>query len=152
MGFMDTFNSWSKGKKVAAIGGVCCIGIIIILLISSAIIPDANTTDKNDVFNGKDARMENVSISGSYGFFTVNGKIMFKYDESYADLAADVNLKDGSKISESIVKNWNNVKKDQWYTFDGSLLSTSGNDYSLNDINSVDFKYNDEVIYTWENK
>ena len=77
---------------------------------------------------------------------------MFKNDEYYADLAADVNLNDGSKISESIVQNWNNVKKDQWYKFDGMLLSTSGNSYSLSEIKSVDFKYNDNVIYTWVNK
>ncbi|WP_303247498.1 hypothetical protein [uncultured Methanobrevibacter sp.] len=150
MSIKDDFNSWSKGKKVAAIGGICCIGIIIIFLISSVITPDANTA--NDDFNGKDARLENVSISSSYGFFSVDGKIMFKYDESYAELSADVNLKDGSKIAEPIVKNWNDVNKDQWYTFDGSLLSTSGNDYSLDDISSVDFKYNDEVIYTWKNQ
>ena len=83
MSIKDDFNSWSKGKKVAAIGGICCIGIIIIFLISSVITPDANTA--NDDFNGKDARLENVSISSSYGFFSVDGKIMFKYDESYAE-------------------------------------------------------------------
>jgi len=38
---------------------------------------------------------------------------MFKNDKSYASIGADVKLKDGSKISESIVKNWNNVEKDQ---------------------------------------
>ena len=144
MGFED---NW----KYLGIGSICCIGIILLAVIFGFGSSDVNTSsDTNDPFHGNDARLENVSITSSYGYFNVDGKIMFKNDEYYADLAADVNLKDGSKISESIVHNWNNVKKDQWYKFDSMLLSTSGNSYSLSEIKSVDFKYNDNIIYTWQ--
>ena len=116
MGFRD---NW----KYLFVGSVCCIGIILLAVIFGFGSSDVNTSsDTNDPFNGNNARLENVSISSSYGYFDVSGKIMFKHDESYASLAADVNLNDGSKISESIVKNWNDVKKDQWYKFDGILL------------------------------
>lgn len=106
MGFKD---NW----KYLGIGCICCIGIILLAVIFGFGSSDVNTSsDTNDPFNGNDARLENVSITSSYGYFNIDGKIMFKNDEYYADLAADVNLNDGSKISESIVQNWNNVKKD----------------------------------------
>mgnify|MGYP003240267631 FL=1 len=109
-------------------------------------------TSVSDPFNGKNAKLENVTIESSYGYFTVDGKIMFKNSESvYTQLEAVVTLQDGSKIEESIVKNWNNVDKDQWYQIDGNLFSTGGNDYSLSDIKSVDFIFDGDTIYTWEN-
>lgn len=153
MSFLDTWKSWGKGKKIGSIIGVCCVLIIIFALVGGFGSSDVNTSsDSNDPFNGHDARLENVTISSSYGYFDVDGKIMFKNDESYADVSAEVTLKDGSKISESIVKNWNDVKKDQWYQLDGNLFSTSGNDYTLSDIQSADFIFNGDVIYTWKNK
>lgn len=151
-------------KGILAIIAVCCVGILVVGGIASILSPDKTSTSSTtstddqttsasaDPFNGNNAKMENVSISSSYSYFDVNGKIMFKYDESYASLEAEVTLTDDSKISESIVKNWNNVKKDQWYTMDGNLFSTSGNDYSISDIKSVDFIYDGEVIYTWNNE
>ncbi len=145
-------------KKTTGIIGIviiCCIGVLIIAFVGGVLSPDSGmpSTNPSDPFNGKDAKMENVTISSSYGYFDVNGKIMFKNSESvYTELSAVVTLNDGSKIEESIVKNWNNVEKDQWYNLDGMLLSTSGNDYSASDIKSVDFVFNDEVIYTWNNE
>jgi len=136
------------------IKGIVCVVLIAIVAIAASMSggDKTNSVDESDPFNGKDARLENVTVTSSYGFFSVNGKIMFKNDEVYASLAADVNLQDTSKVSESLVENWNDVKKDQWYKFDSSLLSLSGNDYSMSDIKSIDFKYNNEIIYTWENK
>ncbi|WP_297898245.1 hypothetical protein [Methanobrevibacter sp.] len=149
-----------KQKKgiIGIIIGVCCIGILIIaaagMFSSDKTGTNVSTdTDSQDPFNGKNAKMENVTISSSYGYFDVNGKIMFKNSESvYTELSAVVTLNDGSKVEESIVKNWNNVEKDQWYQVDGNLFSTSGNDYSLSDIKSVDFTHDGETIYTWTNE
>ena len=151
MSFLDTWKEWGKGKKIASILGVCCILIIIVAVLGGFGSSDVNT-DPNDPFNGKNVKLENVSISSSYGYFDVDGKIMFKNDESYASLGAEVTLKDGSKVSESIVKNWNDVKKDQWYQLDGNLFSTSGQEYSVSDLQTVDFTYNGDVVYTWTNK
>jgi hypothetical protein len=140
-------------EKVLFIGVVIASVMLLLLVLvgSSGILKDLTRSFNNsDEFNGKDAKLENVSITSSHGFFKVSGKIMFRNDNSYAQIGADVNLKDGTKISESIVKNWNDVKKGEWYTFDGMLMSTSGHDYSLSDIQSIDFKFNDQVIYTWE--
>jgi len=145
---------YKQKKGIIGIVGICCIGILILVVGGGLLSPDNSNTsssDTSDPFDGKGAKLENVSVSSSYGFFKVNGKIMFKNDKSYASIGADVNLKDGSKISESIVKNWNNVEKDQWYTFDGSLFSTSGNKHSKSDIESIDFKFDNKVIYTWKN-
>lgn len=144
---------YKQKKGIIGIIAICCIGILLVVAVSSMMGGDNNnsSTNINDPFNGKNAKLENITVSSSYGYFKVNGKIMFKNDERYAQLGADVNLNDGSKISESIVKNWNDVEKDQWYSFDGSLFSTSGNDNSMSDIESIDFKYDDEIIYTWKN-
>ncbi|KZX15542.1 hypothetical protein [Methanobrevibacter filiformis] len=137
--------------------GIVCIVLIAIVAIAASMSGGDNTAttkdaDQNDPFNGANAKLENITISSNYGSFDVSGKIMFKNDETYADLGANVNLQDGSKISESIVKNWNDVEKNQWYALDGYLLSASGNDYSLSDIKSIDFKYDGKIVYTWENK
>jgi hypothetical protein len=144
---------YKQTKGIVGIVIICCIGVLILAVLGGMLGGDntSSSSDTADPFNGKGAKLENITISSSYGYFSVKGKIMFKNDETYAAIDADVNLKDGSKISESIVKNWNNVKKDQWYTFDGNLFSTSGNTYSMSDLESVDFKYNDEIIYTWKN-
>lgn len=140
-------------KKI--IGIICVVAIVIVGLILALSGggggDNSSSKDTTDPFNGTGAKLENVTISSSYSFLKVNGKIMFKNDESYASISADVNLKDGSKISESLVKNWNNVNKDQWYTFDGSLLSTSAGKHSKSEIESIDFKYKNKVIYTWKN-
>lgn len=132
--------------------GLILVVVLATVLISGCIGSGETTTNANDPFNGKNAKLDNVSVTLSYGYFQVNGKIMFKNDESYASISPDVNLQDGSKISESIVKNWNDVKKDQWYSFDGMLFSTSENSYSLSDVKSVDFKFDNEIIYTWKNE
>lgn len=150
---------YKQKKGIIGIVLVCCVGILIVAAIGGILSPDqtgtstsnSDDTSVSDPFNGKNAKMENVTIESSYGYFDVNGKIMFKNDEGYTSLEAEVTMNDGSKISESIVKNWNNVKKDQWYTMDGNLFSTSGNDYSISDIKSVDFIFDGDTIYTWEN-
>ncbi|RBQ22552.1 hypothetical protein ALNOE001_17610 [Candidatus Methanobinarius endosymbioticus] len=67
--------------------------------------PDNSGSSSFDSFNGKNAKLDNITVSSDYGYFKVNGKIMLKNDETRASLGADVNLKDGSKISEFIVKN-----------------------------------------------
>ena len=146
---------YKQKKGILGIVGICCIGILLLVVVGGLLSPDNNNSSSSntndDPFNGKGAKLENVTVSSSYGFFKVNGKIMFKRDHSYASIGADVNLKDGSKISESIVENWNDVQKDQLYSFDGSLFSTSGGSHSMSDIESIDFKFDNDIIYTWKN-
>ena len=42
------FSEWSTGKKVAAIVGLCCVGLIIITMIGGMASPDKTTTSKTD--------------------------------------------------------------------------------------------------------
>lgn len=76
-------------------------------------------------------------------------------DHSHALLSADLNLKDGTTDSISILKTWSDIQKDKWYKFDGLVVFTSTgseNPTTISDVKTIDIKDNKKVVYTWKNE
>ena len=127
-------------KGIIAIVG---ISVGVILLISMG-----NILGSSDSFNGKNAKLENLTIVPDNENIKINGQIIFKNDEDFTSLSADVKLKDGCNTPGTVVKNWNKVQKDQWYAFE----TTIPNNHKFSSVELVDFKLNNETIHTWVNK
>ena len=76
MSFLDDWKEWSTPKKVISILAVCCIGLIIIGMITGGGSPDKNTSPINDGNNNVE------QITGK------QGKII--YDGEWSGAAGDV--------------------------------------------------------------
>lgn len=60
------WSSFSTGKKIIAVIAVCCIGLLIIGLIGSALSPDENTSSYKSSSSGSDYSSSSSSSSSSY--------------------------------------------------------------------------------------
>ena len=76
MSFLDDWKEWSTPKKVISILAVCCIGLIIIGMITGGGSPDKNTSPIND---------------GNNNVEQINGKqVKIIYDGEWSGAAGDV--------------------------------------------------------------
>lgn len=76
MSFLDDWKEWSTPKKVISILAVCCIGIIIIGMITGGGSPDKNTSPIND---------------GNNNVEQITGKqVKIIYDGEWSGAAGDV--------------------------------------------------------------
>ena len=76
MSFLDDWKEWSTTKKVISILAVCCIGLIIIGMITGGGSPDKNTSPIND---------------GNNNVEQITGKqVKIIYDGEWSGAAGDV--------------------------------------------------------------
>ena len=76
MSFLDDWKEWSTPKKVISILAVCCIGLIIIGMITGGGSPDKNTSPIND---------------GNNNVEQITGKqVTIIYDGEWSGAAGDV--------------------------------------------------------------
>ena len=76
MSFLDDWKEWSTPKKVISILAVCCIGLIIIGMITGGGSPDKNTSPIND---------------GNNNVEQITGKqVKIIYDGEWSGAAGDV--------------------------------------------------------------
>lgn len=76
MSFLDDWKEWSTPKKVISILAVCCIGLIIIGMITGGGSPDKNTSTIND---------------GNNNVEQITGKqVKIIYDGEWSGAAGDV--------------------------------------------------------------
>ena len=76
MSFLDDWKEWSPPKKVISILAVCCIGLIIIGMITGGGSPDKNTSPIND---------------GNNNVEQITGKqVKIIYDGEWSGAAGDV--------------------------------------------------------------
>ena len=126
MSFLDDWKEWSTPKKVISILAVCCIGLIIIGMITGGGSPDKNTSPINDGNNnveqitGKQVKIiYDVEWSGAAGDVSSINSISGSGDETI-DMPDDASLisanaqkKDGSsnELTIQILKDGKVVKE-----------------------------------------
>lgn len=126
MSFLDDWKEWSTPKKVISILAVCCIGLIIIGMITGGGSPDKNTSPINDGNNnveqitGKQVKIiYDGEWSGAAGDVSSINSISGSGDETI-DMPDDVSLisanaqkKDGSsnELTIQILKDGKVVKE-----------------------------------------
>ena len=126
MSFLDDWKEWSTPKKVISILAVCCIGLIIIGMITGGGSPDKNTSPLNDGNNtveqiiGKQVKIiYDGEWSGAAGDVSSINSISGSGDETI-DMPDDASLisanaqkKDGSsnELTIQILKDGKVVKE-----------------------------------------
>ena len=126
MSFLDDWKEWSTPKKVISILAVCCIGLIIIGMITGGGSPDKNTSPINDGNNnveqitGKQVKsIYDGEWSGAAGDVSSINSISGSGDETI-DMPDDASLisanaqkKDGSsnELTIQILKDGKVVKE-----------------------------------------
>ena len=126
MSFLDDWKEWSTPKKVISILAVCCIGLIIIGMITGGGSPDKNTSPINDGNNnveqitGKQVKIiYDGEWSGAAGDVSSINSISGSGDETI-DMPDDASLisanaqkKDGSRneLTIQILKDGKVVKE-----------------------------------------
>ena len=126
MSFLDDWKEWSTPKKVISILAVCCIGLIIIGMITGGGSPDKNTSPINDGNNnveqitGKQVKIiYDGEWSGAAGDVSAINSISGSGDETI-DMPDDASLisanaqkKDGSsnELTIQILKDGKVVKE-----------------------------------------
>ncbi|MDR2831166.1 MAG: hypothetical protein LBB45_09100 [Methanobrevibacter sp.] len=97
-------------------------------------------------------KFEDISVtSGGFGSAQLSGYVTWlDGDHTYAQISGVAHFADGSDYTLAIIKNYNDIKKDQKLSLGGSYLYF-GQDKSLSDVKSIDFKDKNKVVYTWNN-
>ena len=122
MSFLDDWKEWSTSKKAISVIGVCCIGIIIVVLVGGAFFGDANTTPTTTL------SVSDVAISSQgYGMYQLTGTIVPDKDYNYLEAQVIFYDSSGAVIDKnSLVWNMNDVHKNQTIKMTGSC-HVSGN-------------------------
>lgn len=126
MSFLDDWKEWSTPKKVISILAVCCIGLIIIGMITGGGSPDKNTSPINDGNNnveqitGKQVKIiYDGEWSGAAGDVSSINSISGSGDETIdmpddaSFISANAQKKDGSsnELTIQILKDGKVVKE-----------------------------------------
>lgn len=116
MSFLDDWKEWSTAKKAISIIGVCCIGIIIVMLVGGVFLGDANTSPETTL------SVSDVALSSQgYGMYQLTGTIVPDKDYSYLEAQIIFYDSSGAVIDKSpLVWNMNDVHKNQTIKMTGT--------------------------------
>ncbi|GAA5819484.1 MAG: conserved hypothetical protein [Methanobrevibacter sp. CfCl-M3] len=121
---------------------------IVFILVGFSLGCTSSDSDSSSNETADAVELKDVSVSSDYfDYPELSGNAIFKKDHSYASINADIHLTDDS-VDTSYAKSWNDVKAGTKYTLGGSMLTS----HKLSEIKSIDFKYNNKVVYTWKNE
>lgn len=86
MSFLDDWKEWSTAKKAISIIAVCCLGLIIIAMITGGGTPDKNTASTTDNNNSADTSNQakgvqvKIIADGSWSGSIGSGSSQSSYD------------------------------------------------------------------------
>lgn len=123
MSFLDDWKEWSTAKKAISIIVVCCLGLIIVGLISGGLSSDKNTSPESTI------NVTNLEIlSTGYGGYDVSCKLVPDKDYSYLEAQVIFYDSEGAVIDKSpLVWNMNDVHADQPIKVNGNAYISGDN-------------------------
>ncbi|MDR2874051.1 MAG: hypothetical protein LBV42_04865 [Methanobrevibacter sp.] len=153
MNILDIFKNKNGDWSFLKISGSCGLFLIILAILVFLLLPDLNNGSINPIVDFTDVDFK----TDEYGIIKVTGKFKFHDgDHDQVNFTSRLSLKAGSGYDANISGSFRNIKNNESYDFQGSLVPRSANTGNINviplsEVQSITIIYNGTIVEKWEN-